>query len=65
MEPQVNLRTPAAPCACSGTTLTAALPPIDHTMPAFATLADALDALHDSKRGIHYIAGETNERRVP
>ena len=34
-------------------------------MPAFATLTDALDALHDSTRGIHYIAGETNERRVP
>jgi acyl-CoA synthetase (AMP-forming)/AMP-acid ligase II len=34
-------------------------------MPAFATLADALNALHDSTRGIHYIAGETNERRVP
>ena len=34
-------------------------------MPAFATLADALNALQDSTRGIHYIAGETNERRVP
>jgi len=34
-------------------------------MPAFATLTDALNALHDSTRGIHYIAGETNERRVP
>ena len=33
-------------------------------MPAFATLADALNALRDSTRGIHYIAGETNERRV-
>ena len=34
-------------------------------MPAFATLTDALDALRDSARGIHYIAGETSERRVP
>ena len=34
-------------------------------MPAFDTLTDALDALHDSTRAIHYIAGESSERRVP
>ena len=34
-------------------------------MPAFETLTDALAALRDSTRAIHYIAGETNERRVP
>lgn len=31
-------------------------------MTAFATLTDALDALDGSRRGIHYIAGEANER---
>jgi acyl-CoA synthetase (AMP-forming)/AMP-acid ligase II len=33
-------------------------------MPAFATLNDALDAVTASARGVHYIAGETSERRV-
>ncbi len=33
-------------------------------MPAFATLTDALDARSASTRGVHYIAGEANERRV-
>lgn len=31
-------------------------------MPAYATLTDALDALDGSPRGIHYVAGEANER---
>ena len=34
-------------------------------MPAFPTLTAALDALAASTRGIHYIAGESSERRVP
>jgi acyl-CoA synthetase (AMP-forming)/AMP-acid ligase II len=34
-------------------------------MTAFATLTDALDALAGSARAVHYIAGETNERRAP
>jgi len=34
-------------------------------MPQFTTLTDALDALATSTRGIHYIAGESSERRVP
>jgi len=31
-------------------------------MPKFATLADALDAVSTSDRGVHYIAGESSER---
>jgi acyl-CoA synthetase (AMP-forming)/AMP-acid ligase II len=34
-------------------------------MPSFATLTDALDRLAQSACGIHYIAGESSERRVP
>ncbi len=34
-------------------------------MTALPTLVAALDALAASSRGIHYIAGETNETRVP
>ncbi len=34
-------------------------------MPAIATLADALDALAASDRGVHFIAGEASERRTP
>ena len=34
-------------------------------MPAFATLTAALDALSASTRGIHYIASESSERRLP
>lgn len=33
-------------------------------MTSFATLTDALDALASSPHGIHYIAGESSERRV-
>jgi acyl-CoA synthetase (AMP-forming)/AMP-acid ligase II len=33
-------------------------------MQTFATLADALDALAGSTRGIHYIAGESSERTL-
>ena len=33
-------------------------------MPSHATLTDAFDTLASSDRGIHYIAGESSERRV-
>src|SRR5689334_9946992 len=34
-------------------------------MPRYATLTHALDAVSTSRRGIHYIAGENNERLAP
>ncbi len=36
-----------------------------NNMPTFATLVEALDAVATSTRAIHYIAGETNETRLP